>query len=87
VSLVYRIQEEEGSEVTHSVNTTVDDASYSKSIFELEENESKQEQRILGVIWDTCSDKMVLDFNHIVQEAGQLEPTKIKNGSSSSQDL
>ena len=45
-------------------------------MFESERNDSNQEQRILGVLWNTDTDKILLDFKHITQQAQQLEPTK-----------
>ena len=45
-------------------------------MFESERNDSNQEQRILGVLWNTDTDKILLDFKHITQQARQLEPTK-----------
>ena len=57
-------------------NTVPDDISYAKSIFEGERNDLKQEHRILGVLSNTSTDKILLDFKDISQRAEQLEQTK-----------
>ena len=45
-------------------------------MFESERSDSNQEQWILGVLWNTDADKILLDFKHITQQTQQSEPTK-----------
>ena len=53
-------------------NTIPDDVSFAKSMFESERSDSNQEQRILDVLWNTNTDKILLDF----KQAQQSEPVK-----------
>ena len=77
--LTFRVHFEEINETiptTTCPDTIPDDVSYVKSMFESERSDSNQEQRILGVLWNTDTDKILLDFRHITQQAQQSEPTK-----------
>ena len=77
--LTSRIRFEEINETTPTTtcpNTIPDDICYAKSMFESERSYSNQEQQILGVLWNTDTDEILLDFKHITQQAQQLQPTK-----------
>ena len=64
--LTSRIRFEEINETCP--NTIPDDVSYAKSMFESERSDSNQEQQILGVLWNTDTDEILLDFKHITQQ-------------------
>ena len=75
--LTSRISGKESRKTPATIRDTCpDDISYAKSMFESERSDSKQEQRVLGVLWNTSTDKILLDFRDITQHAEQLEPTK-----------
>ena len=69
-------------------DTIPDDVSYAKSMFESERSDSNQEQRILDVLWNTNTDKILLDFKHINYSASPtIRASEMEHGPSGSKDL